>query len=63
MKTSSCLGGRIQADYRLIWAIWAVFGHFFGSEKSGRFTGFFRIGFQETGADSGPDREWEDEVV
>jgi hypothetical protein len=55
MKTSSCLGGRIQGYLRLILAIWAVFGHFFGSEKSGRFTGVSGGGFRETGADLSPD--------
>jgi hypothetical protein len=36
-------------------AIRAVFGHFFGEGKSGRFTGVSGGGFRETGADSGLD--------
>lgn len=39
MKTSSGLGGHIQADYWLILAITAVFEHFFEKGKSGRITG------------------------
>jgi len=58
MKTSSCLGGRIQATKWLILAIRAVFAHFFEHRKSGRFTGFSGNGFRETGAESGPDWEW-----
>jgi hypothetical protein len=53
METSSCLGGRILAMYEVILAIRAVLGHFFEQRKSGGFTGFIRIGFRETGAESG----------
>ena len=55
MKTSSCLGGRIQAILEVIWAIWAVFGHFFEQGESGRFTGVSGGGCWETGVDLGLD--------
>jgi hypothetical protein len=55
MKTSSCLGGRILVIYEVILAIRAVFGYFFGKEKSERFMGFSGAGFRETEAEYGPD--------
>jgi hypothetical protein len=57
MKTSSCLGGRIQAILEVILAIRAVFGHFFEQGESGRFTGVSGRGFQKKEVDSSPD--WE----
>ena len=56
MKTSSCLGGRIQAIYEVILAIRAAFGHFVEQGESGRFTSVFGGGFRETGADLGLDK-------
>jgi hypothetical protein len=58
MKTSSCLGGQILAVFWVILRIGAVFGHFSGQVKSGRFTGVSKGGFPETEAESGPDWEW-----
>ena len=63
MKTSSSLGGRIQADLWLILAIWAVFGHFFEKGKSGRFAGVSGRGCRETEADMGLDWGWRDDMV
>jgi len=58
METSSCLGGRILAEYRLILVIRAVFGHFFEHRQSGRFTGVSGGDCWETGAELGLDWRW-----
>ena len=55
MKTSSCLGGQIQAIYEVILAIRVIIRHFIEQGESGRFAGVFGGGFRGTGADSGLD--------